>query len=182
MTGTKVLLIVLILIAVLFVVFVVWGVGNNRKPKPDTWHDFKKGSYPGISGLGDLFGSSRPKLKPTELTPYPPLPGRSHVPPAKFSVKVGDPTVFDISPDKDHQVRRATFSVTTKDCATIDYKTLDNSGADIKLNMQSWPKNQDGESTLDDDHETQVTFQILSAAGRLTITFKTLVACVVQLE
>jgi len=180
MTGTKVLLIVLILIAVLFVVFVVWGVGNNRKPKPDTWHDFKKGSYPGISGLGDLFGSSRPKLKPTELTPYPPLPGRSHVPPAKFSVKVGDPTVFDISPDNHHKVRRATFSVTTQDCATIDYQTLDGSGKDLSLNQQSWPG--PNGSNRDKGHPTEVTLQVLSAAGRLTITFQQPLACVVQLE
>jgi len=173
MTGTKVLLIVLILIVVLYVAFVVWGIGNNKR----------KESYPPKSKLGDLIGSSSPKLKPMELTPYPPSPGRSHVAPAKFIVKAGDqPTAFDISPDNHHKVRRATFSVTTRDCASIKYETSDGSGKDLQLNTQSWPKNQDGSSTVDKDHPTEVTFQILSAKGRLTITFQPLVACVVQLE
>ena len=167
MTGTKVLLIVLILIVVLYVAFVVWGIGNNQK----------KESYPPKSKLGDLIGSSSPKLKPTELTPYPPPSGRSNVPPAKFILKTGDqPTTFDISPDSRHKVRRATFSVTTRDCASILYQTLDGSGADLQLNEQSWPKHRD------DNHPTTATFQILSAKGRLTITFQPLVACVVQLE
>jgi hypothetical protein len=172
MTGTKVLLIVLILIVVLFVVCVVWGVLNDKKP-----------SYPPRSKLGDLFGSLSPKLKPMELTPDPPPPRRSNVPPAKFIVKTGDqPTTFDVSPDSHHKVRRATFSATTPDCASIEYQTLDGSGADLKLNKQYWPKGPDG-STRDTDHPTKVTFQILSAQGRLTIAFpQPFVPCVVQLE
>jgi hypothetical protein len=185
MTGTKVLLILLILMVVLFVVLVAWGV--LKEPSKTTWHTFKQDSwYPVVSNL-DLFGSP-PKLKPTELTPNPPplrrLQPGARVSPGEFILRAGDqPATFDVSPDSHNQRRLATFSVTREGCAAIQYTNFNNRAG--KLRKQSWPKDPEtGESTVDPNNPTKVTFQVLSAKGQLTITFTPLQQgdCAVQLK
>lgn len=183
MTATKVVIIVLVLIVVLFVVLVVWGHGNNASvktsgnPKKDA-NNFKPDSYPSISKLRSHFGSPGPKLKPSELTPNPPPLQRAHGGAAgasgKFILSFGDqPTTFNISPDSKDKYRQATFTVTNESCATIEYKTMDNSGG--KLSDQNWPN--DGK---DPQNPTKPTFQILSAKGLLSVTLKP--GCSIQLN
>ncbi len=187
MTGTKVLLILLILIVVLFIVLIVWGIYTNVPPSTDDpVAELNKKPHPVISKFADLLGSPSPKLKPTELTPNPqPLrraqPG-IRVPAGKFILRFGDqPTVFDISPDSAHQLRRATFTETRQGCATIEYKSDNGSGSDLKLDLQHWPTNPKTPESTRDPNPTRATFQVLSGKGHLTIALGT-PDCAVQLE
>ena len=177
MSGTKILIVVLVLIAVLFVVVVVWGAGINGKPTSD-WHVFKPDSHAAIGSLGNFFGPPGPTLKASELTPDPPplklLHSRANAA-GKFILSAGDqPTKFDIAADSKDQFRQATFTVTRRDCATLEYWTADGSGG--KLKNQNWPN--DGEDHPKDP--TKAKFQILSARGFLRVTLTS--DCTVQLE
>lgn len=186
MSGTKIVVIVVVLVLVLFVVLVVCGHGKNghNVQEPQDWREFKPEDQAAIRALGNFFGSPGPKLKTSELEPNPGPILRLHpYPPAaagKFILNFGDrPARFTIAPDDHHQYRQATFAMNQQKCAGLKYWTLDGSGG--KLHQQCWPNNcESGDDVVDPKNPSQVTFQVLSPGGALTISLNP--GCTVQLE